>query len=144
MKSFSTGSRGYEKMHNVKNNVKQLLMPWKRKLAELDGEEVQNNDDFGTHPVLQVRVIHIRCTDACGACSKTCRLAVDVAVYQPAVQALHVRCVLTMLASKHHASAVFSWYCGFLTIIVAADSARNQQDKSRSAGKHGVGHGMAS
>ncbi|KAL0022870.1 hypothetical protein WJX77_001841 [Trebouxia sp. C0004] len=53
MKSFSTGSRGYEKMHNVKNNVKQLLMPWKRKLAEIDGEEVQNNDDFGTHPVLQ-------------------------------------------------------------------------------------------
>ncbi|KAA6428913.1 MAG: hypothetical protein FRX49_01023 [Trebouxia sp. A1-2] len=53
MKSFSTGSRGYERMHNVKNNVKQLLMPWKRKLAEFDGEEVQNNDDFGTHPVLQ-------------------------------------------------------------------------------------------
>ena len=43
-------------MHNVKNNVKQLLMPWKRKLAEIDGEEVQNNDDFGTHPVLQVRI----------------------------------------------------------------------------------------
>ena len=55
-------------MHNVKNNVKQLLMPWKRKLAEIDGEEVQNNDDFGTHPVLQVRNILFPCTDACGAC----------------------------------------------------------------------------
>jgi len=67
MKSFSTGSRGYEKMHSVKNNVKQLLMPWKQKLAEIDGEEVQNNDDFGTHPVLQVRVIHFPCTNAFGA-----------------------------------------------------------------------------
>lgn len=63
-------------MHNVKNNVKQLLMPWKRKLAEFDGEEVQNNDDFGTHPVLQVRVVHSPCTDACSACSsEVCRLA---------------------------------------------------------------------
>lgn len=42
-------------MHNVKENVKQLLMPWKRKLAEAGGEELQNHDDFGTHPVLQVR-----------------------------------------------------------------------------------------
>ena len=67
MKSFSTGSRGYEKMHSVKNNVKQLLMPWKQKLAEIDGAEVQNNDDFGTHPVLQVRVIHFPCTNAFGA-----------------------------------------------------------------------------
>ena len=41
-------------MHNVKQNMKQLLMPWKRKLTENDEEEVQSNDDFGTHPVLQV------------------------------------------------------------------------------------------
>lgn len=54
LKSFSTGTRGAEKMHNVKENMKQLLMPWKRKLAEAGGEEMQNNDDFGTHPVLQV------------------------------------------------------------------------------------------
>lgn len=54
MKSFSTGSRGYEKMHSVKENMKLLLRPWKRKLAEVDGEEVQSNDDFGTHPVYQV------------------------------------------------------------------------------------------
>lgn len=40
-------------MHNVKQNMKQLLMPWKRKLVEIE-EETQNNDDFGTHPVLQV------------------------------------------------------------------------------------------
>ena len=55
LKSFSTGTRSAEKMHNVKENVKQLLMPWKRKLAEAGGEELQNNDDFGVHPVLQVR-----------------------------------------------------------------------------------------
>ena len=55
MKSFSTGSRSYERMHNVKENMKQLLMPWKRKLAESDEQEdVQSNDDFGTHPGLQV------------------------------------------------------------------------------------------
>ena len=54
MKSFSAGSRGIEKMHNVKQNMKQLLMPWKRKISENAEEEVQSNDDFGTHPVLQV------------------------------------------------------------------------------------------
>ena len=41
-------------MHNVKQNMKQLLMPWKRKISENDEEEVQSNDDFGMHPVLQV------------------------------------------------------------------------------------------
>lgn len=56
LKSFSTGTRSAEKMHNVKENVKQLLMPWKRKLAEAGGEQLQNNDDFGTHPVLQVAI----------------------------------------------------------------------------------------
>ena len=56
MKSFSTGSRSYERMHNVKENMKQLLMPWKRKLAESDEQEdIQSNDDFGTHPGLQVK-----------------------------------------------------------------------------------------
>lgn len=72
MKSFSTGSRGYEKMHSVKENMKQLLRPWKRKLAEVDGEEVQSNDDFGTHPVYQVELIQacgpsVQHTLACGA-----------------------------------------------------------------------------
>ena len=58
VKSFSAGSRGYEKMHNVKQNMKQLLMPWKRKNSGNDEEEVQSNDDFGTHPVLQVSISH--------------------------------------------------------------------------------------
>ena len=56
VKSFSAGSRGYEKMHHAKQNMKQLLMPWRRKIRENDEEEVQSNDDFGTHPVLQVSV----------------------------------------------------------------------------------------
>ena len=43
-------------MHNVKQNMKQLLMPWKRKSSGNDEEEVQSNDDFGTHPVLQVSI----------------------------------------------------------------------------------------
>ena len=56
VKSFSAGSRGYENMHTVKQNMKQLLMPWKRKVKENGEEEVQSNDDFGTHPVLQVSI----------------------------------------------------------------------------------------
>ena len=56
VRSFSAGNRGYEKMHHVKQNMKQLLMPWKRKISENDEEEVQSNDDFGTHPVLQVSI----------------------------------------------------------------------------------------
>lgn len=50
-------------MHNVKQNMKQLLMPWKRKMSEIDEEEEQSNDDFGTHPVLQVSPCH--CTREC-------------------------------------------------------------------------------
>ena len=61
VKSFSAGSRGYEKMHNAKQNMKQLLMPWKRKNRENDEEEVQSNDDFGTHPVLQVSIKMTNC-----------------------------------------------------------------------------------
>ncbi len=38
----------------------------------------------------------------------------------------------------------FPWYCVTIhTMIIAADTARDQQYKSRSADKHGVGHGMA-
>lgn len=61
VRSFSAGSRGYEKMHNAKQNMKQLLMPWKRKNRENDEEEVQSNDDFGTHPVLQVSIKMSNC-----------------------------------------------------------------------------------
>lgn len=56
VKSFSAGARGYENMHNVKQNMKQLLMPWKSKVKQNGEEEVQSNDDFGTHPVLQVSI----------------------------------------------------------------------------------------
>ena len=48
-------------MHSVKENMKQLLRPWKRKRAEIDPEEVQSNDDFGTHPVYQVELTQACC-----------------------------------------------------------------------------------
>ena len=67
-------------MHNVKENVKQLLMPWKRKLAEAGGEQLQNNDDFGTHPVLQVTVRRRACQDAPTTCI-ACAMCVYTTVF---------------------------------------------------------------
>ena len=106
-------------MHNVKQNVKQLLMPWKRKLSEDGEEEVQSNDDFGTHPVLQVCIYisNSTCTQHAIWCCLCCHAIGAECLVQP-LSPEHVR--EYQLSDQHNGCMLLigvNQYC-FLSSVV--------------------------
>ena len=123
-------------MHNVKENMKQLLMPWKRKLAESDEQEdLQSNDDFGTHPGLQVKQLCC-CYTAFLACHSQACQNDSVFVHQLSS---------SPATTFHLGHAIAACYvaCKLTRACDAAGSARHEACCTRPAGAHEHGRCLA-